>query len=369
MQYIVQSGDTLFIIAQKFNTTVDAIARANNITNINVIYVGQILIIPTGTVPPTPTPPVPTPPPTQVCPVLRRGDRGEAVRRLQTLLLNKGISPGPIDGIFGSNTERAVRTFQSQSGLPVTGVATVATWTALGVNCTLPPGPPIPPIPPMPPIPPTPPQHCFFCPVLRLGRVGPAVRLLQTALQERGFYRGPIDGDFGGRTQQAVRQFQRQQGLAVTGVVNVATWEALGYDCCEEPSPPGDSPIETRVGRGIRHILYTNKRVYNRGENVDITLSKTNITNDEITLRYSTSQIIEITIRNAAGALVWRYSDNTQFAQFTRIITIFEGGTQVIREVWRQVNNSGNQVPPGTYTITVENLATNVSLSVQIQIR
>jgi hypothetical protein len=143
----------------------------------------------------------------------------------------------------------------------------------------------------------------------------------------------------------------------------------LGYDCCDEPSPPTGTPIETKVGRGIRHILYTNKAVYNRGENVDITLSKTNITDDEITLRYSTSQIIEITIRNASGNTVWKYSQNRQFAQFNRVITIFEGGTQVISEDWSQVNNSGNQVAPGTYTITVENLATNVSLSVQIQIR
>jgi len=363
MQYIVQPGDTLFTIAQKFNTTVDVIARANNISNINVIYVGQILTIPTGGVPPTPVPPpIPVPPPSQTCPVLRRGDRGEAVRRLQTLLLNRGIDPGPIDGIFGFKTETAVRTFQSRSGLVVTGIATVQTWTALGVNCTQPPGPPIPPTP-------TPPEACYFCPVLRLGRVGPAVRFLQRALQERGFYRGPIDGDFGGRTQQAVRQFQRQQGLTPTGVVNRATWDALGYDCCDEPSPPTGTPIETKVGRGIRHILYTNKAVYNRGENVDITLSKTNITDDEITLRYSTSQIIEITIRNASGNTVWKYSQNRQFAQFNRVITIFEGGTQVISEDWSQVNNSGNQVAPGTYTITVENLATNVSLSVQIQIR
>lgn len=365
MQYIVQPGDTLFTIAQKFNTTVDAIARANNITNINVIYVGQILTIPSGTVPPGPTPP-PGPPVPDTCPTLRRGDQGPSVRRLQNLLLNRGINPGPVDGIFGFKTETAVRTFQTQSGLPVTGIATTATWTALGVNCTLPPGPPFPPIPPTPP---APPQECSFCPVLRLGRVGPAVRLLQRTLQEKGFYRGPIDGDFGGRTERAVRQFQRQQGLAVTGVVNGATWEALGFNCCEEPSPPSGTPIDTKVGRGIRHILFTNKRVYNRGENVEITLSKTNITDDEITLRYSTSQIIEITIKNAAGATVWKYSDNTQFAQFSRVITIFEGGTQVIREVWRQVNNAGNQVPPGTYTITVENLATNVSLTVQIQIR
>jgi peptidoglycan hydrolase-like protein with peptidoglycan-binding domain len=339
---------------------VNAIARANNISNINVIYVGQVLTIPADGAPPTPipVPPTPIPPPTQTCPILRRGDRGAFVRRLQTLLLNRGIDPGPIDGIFGFKTEIAVRTFQAQAGL------TVQTWTALGVNCTQPPGPPIP-IPPTP----TPPEACYFCPVLRLGRVGPAVRFLQRALQERGFYRGPIDGDFGGRTQQAVRQFQRQQGLTVTGVVNRATWEALGYDCCDEPSPPAGTPIQTKVGRGIRHILYTNKAVYNRGEDVDISLSKTNITDDEISLRYSTSQIIEITIRNAAGRIVWKYSQNRQFAQFSRLITIFEGGTQVIKEVWKQVNNAGNQVASGTYTITVENLATNVSLSVQIQIR
>lgn len=366
MQYIVQPGDTLFTIAQKFNTTVDAIARANNITNINVIYVGQVLTIPTDGVPPTPVPPpTPTPPPTGTCPLLRRGDRGEAVRRLQTLLLNRGIDPGPIDGVFGFRTETAVRNFQARSGLLVTGTSTIPTWTALGVNCAQPPGPPIPPIPPSP----TPPDQCYFCPILRLGNVGPAVRFLQRQLQERGFYRGPIDGDFGGRTQQAVRQFQRQQGLTVTGVVNRATWEALGFDCCDEPSPPTGTPIDTKVGRGIRHILYTNKAVYSRGENVDITLSKTNITDDEINLRYNTSQIIEIVIRNASGNVVWRYSQNRQFAQFSRLITIFEGGTQVIKEVWNQVNNSGNQVAPGTYTITVENLATSVRLSVQIQIR
>lgn len=60
--YTVQPGDTLSRIAQRFGTTFQAIAQANNLANPNRIYVGQVLIIPgTGTVPPPP-PPGPPPP-------------------------------------------------------------------------------------------------------------------------------------------------------------------------------------------------------------------------------------------------------------------------------------------------------------------
>lgn len=45
--YIVQPGDTLSLIAQRFNTTVAAIAQANGIVNPNVIRVGQSLAVPT----------------------------------------------------------------------------------------------------------------------------------------------------------------------------------------------------------------------------------------------------------------------------------------------------------------------------------
>ena len=44
--YIVKSGDTLSQIAQDFGTTISAIANANNIQNVNLIYVGQRLVIP-----------------------------------------------------------------------------------------------------------------------------------------------------------------------------------------------------------------------------------------------------------------------------------------------------------------------------------
>ncbi|MEZ4516981.1 MAG: LysM domain-containing protein [Chloroflexota bacterium] len=56
--YIVQPGDTLWGISRQFNTSVDAIVQANNIPNPNLIYVGQVLEVPDGTGPsPTPVPP------------------------------------------------------------------------------------------------------------------------------------------------------------------------------------------------------------------------------------------------------------------------------------------------------------------------
>lgn len=49
--YTVQKGDSLYSIAKKFNTTVDAITRANNLTS-TTLQIGQQLLIP-GTTPPT----------------------------------------------------------------------------------------------------------------------------------------------------------------------------------------------------------------------------------------------------------------------------------------------------------------------------
>lgn len=47
-QHIIQAGETLFRIAERYNTTVDAITAANGITDPNLISVGQTLIIPSA---------------------------------------------------------------------------------------------------------------------------------------------------------------------------------------------------------------------------------------------------------------------------------------------------------------------------------
>lgn len=65
---------------------------------------------------------------------LRDGDRGEAVAALQAILETRGFDPGPIDGIFGPLTERAVRAAQVALGLTVDGLAGNLTVGALAAQ-------------------------------------------------------------------------------------------------------------------------------------------------------------------------------------------------------------------------------------------
>ena len=63
-------------------------------------------------------------------------------------------------------------------------------------------------------------------PVLKTGSSGQDVRVLQDQLRARGADVS-TDGNFGPKTEAAVRRFQEQQGLTVDGIVNAATWAKL----------------------------------------------------------------------------------------------------------------------------------------------
>lgn len=88
-EYRVQPGDNLFRIAIRFQTTTRALAEANNITNVNLIYSGQVLRIPGAVAnPPTPQPdPAPTATPTATAapPAAEESyvvQRGDTLRRI-----------------------------------------------------------------------------------------------------------------------------------------------------------------------------------------------------------------------------------------------------------------------------------------------
>ena len=93
---------------------------------------GIIVMTPEPPATPTPSPtPAPTVTPNKAYRILRRGDKGEDVRRMPERLRELGYLSGSADGSFGSQTYSAVLAFQKANGLTRDGDAGPATLTIL----------------------------------------------------------------------------------------------------------------------------------------------------------------------------------------------------------------------------------------------
>lgn len=66
--------------------------------------------------------------------------------------------------------------------------------------------------------------------LLKYGSRGDQVKTVQRKLKNWGYYKGNVDGIYGWRTANAVRSFQRKNGLKVDGIVGNATAKALGMN-------------------------------------------------------------------------------------------------------------------------------------------
>ncbi len=131
-------------------------------------------------------------------PLVKRGDDRFPVRPLQQLLRARGQAIA-VDGIFGPDTEAAVRSFQQGAGLSADGVVGRRTWPKLIVQ-------------------------------VRRGDTGDAVRGVQEVIQfhdQSDSGADHVDGVFGPKTDAWVRGFQHAVGITVDGIVGPVTWRAL----------------------------------------------------------------------------------------------------------------------------------------------
>ncbi len=64
--------------------------------------------------------------------------------------------------------------------------------------------------------------------VLKEGSRGNDVKTVQDKLRRWGYYKGSVDGIYGPKTKEAVKYFQRKNGLTADGIVGKKTFEALG---------------------------------------------------------------------------------------------------------------------------------------------
>ena len=156
----------------------------------------------------------------------------------QVALRSHGLYRGPIDGVRGPQTNRAVRAFQRREGLRVDGVVGPRTRARMGRLG----------------------RPDFGRRVIRRGMVGWDVSVLQFKLSRRGAHVRGIDGIFGPNTLGAVRRFQSSRGLAADGLVGPATRRALRAKAPAQRSskphgPRGASPakVERMLGRWARH--------------------------------------------------------------------------------------------------------------------
>ena len=92
------------------------------------------------------------------------------------------------------------------------------------------------------------PESCGCAPetVISLGAVGEDIAELQRFLQAEKLYHQEISGVFDEHTTEAVKAFQRRNGLAITGILDLPTWQALGQTAATTVManpPPGDLRI------------------------------------------------------------------------------------------------------------------------------
>ena len=77
--------------------------------------------------------------------------------------------------------------------------------------------------------------------ILYWGSSGPEVTNVQALLNRWGYYTGPVDGYFSGKTSKAVMDFQRKNGLGQDGVVGPQTWAALGHPAVRQSTTSASS--------------------------------------------------------------------------------------------------------------------------------
>lgn len=120
---------------------------------------------------------------------------------IQEELKELGYHPGPLDGIEGSRTRAAIRSYQRNAGLPVTGRASKELL-----------------------------EHMKFASgkaYAKPPQVDPMVLEVQKNLAERGYYQDKLDGILGPATRGAIGAYQSDSGMPVDGRISPKLLESL----------------------------------------------------------------------------------------------------------------------------------------------
>ena len=82
-------------------------------------------------------------------------------------------------------------------------------------------------------------------------------KVIQQKLKRWGYYTGSVDGIYGSKTREAVKYFQRKNGLSVDGIVGPKTAAALGMTLSGSSSSSSQSSLDLNL---LAHCVYAEAR-------------------------------------------------------------------------------------------------------------
>ena len=158
------------------------------------------------------------------------------VEEIQKILKDAHFDSGSTDGVMGSRTRQAIRNFQKEKGLWASGKVDSKTWLELSrekekLKKEVTAQPLVLPAEKYPREVKSEeeiarirqPQEKTIKAVLPNDRK----KQIQIGLRKAGFYKGGIDGKIGPQTKEAIKAFQKAEGLKMDGAVGTKTWAAL----------------------------------------------------------------------------------------------------------------------------------------------
>ncbi len=150
--------------------------------------------------------------------LLKKGNKGDDVKKLQQQLKKLGFFTGSPAGNYGTLTVSAVKRYQKALGLKQDGIASVELQKQLFSSDPLSKATPKPTATPKP---------SSKYKTLKKGSKGSEVKKLQKKLKELGYFTGNPAGNYGSLTVAAVKRFQKAKGLKQDGIATAALQEKL----------------------------------------------------------------------------------------------------------------------------------------------
>ncbi len=152
------------------------------------------------------------------------------VAQIQHVLQSQGFYSGQIDGVWGPNTARAADKYRAERGLEPNAGLDIALLRDLNQQGKT--------------VPKLPSGATSRTQGVPLHAGTEAIRALQRELSQKGHEAGAVDGVWGENTRAALRDFQREHGLEMTGTLTLPTLAALGIDVASKGSQTASSVDE-----------------------------------------------------------------------------------------------------------------------------